>query len=64
MSTIGPLELEIGEADCSHYNLESAIASTAEVADGKDGMVGLILQRHLNSLCALQLQRLVEEGKD
>jgi hypothetical protein len=58
-----PLEPQVGENDCTYYNLESAIASTAEAADGKDGIAGLILQDHLKSLCALQLQRLAEEGK-
>lgn len=42
--------------------LESAISNAASSASGADGMTLLILQKHLNELCALQLARLSGAG--
>lgn len=57
MSEESPVEYEIGEIaefDSVYYQLESAIASTAEAAHGKEGLTATVLQDHLGNLCALQ----------
>ena len=44
--------------------LESAITNAAQIASEADGMTLMILQRYLQSLCALHLEKLGGSGGD
>ena len=53
-----PAEVQALEALPDGYALESAIRNAAEAAKGQEGLALTVLERHLKSLCDLQLEQL------